>query len=170
LILSYYISYSHGLSENIAKVIFKHLLQFIRFCLSKNIYYFDINPSNIIFDNQNKIKIIDYGNAHFFQNQNMIFNKDYCKNELKSPEMWEKNEFKGEKSIIFILGAFLFNLVTGKYGFQKSEKNDKLYILIINGANDNYEKYWDQIGKLNINKDFSDNFNNLYISMVQYNT
>ena len=169
MILSYYIGYSHGLTENIAKVIFKHLLQFIQFCLSKNIYYFDINPSNIIFDNQNKIKIIDYGNAHFFQNQNMIFNKDYCKNEFKSPEMWEKNEFKGEKSIIFILGAFLFNLVTGKYGFQKSEKNDKLYKLIINGANDNYVKYWEQIGKLNNNKNFSDNFKNLYINMVQYN-
>jgi len=69
--------------------------------------------------------------------------------------MWEKNEFKGEKSIIFILGAFLFNLfITGGYGFQKSEKNDILYKLIKNGTNDNYVKYWEQIGKLNINKDF----------------
>ena len=38
-----------------------------------------------------------------------------------------KNEFKGEKSIIFILGAFLFNLVAGRYGFQKSKK--KWYII-----------------------------------------
>ena len=123
MILIYYIGYSHGLSENIAKVIFKHhLFQFIRFCLSKNIYYFDINPSNIIFDNRNKIKIIDYGNAHFFQNQNMIFNKDYCKNEFKNPEMWEKNEFKGEKSIIFILGAFLFNLLLEDMVFKNRKK------------------------------------------------
>ena len=77
-----------------------------------------------------------------------------------------KNEFKGEKSIIFILGAFLFNLVAGRYGFQKSKKNDILYKLIINWVNDNY---WEQIGNLNNNKVFFNNFKNLYISMVQYN-
>jgi hypothetical protein len=44
----------------------------------------------------------------------MIFNKYYCKNEFKSQEMWKKNECKGEKSIIFMLGAFLFDLFSGR--------------------------------------------------------
>ena len=52
----------------------------------------------------------------------MIFNQDYCKNEFKNPEMWEKNEFKGEKSIIFILGAFLFNLLLEDMVFKNRKK------------------------------------------------
>ena len=50
--------------------------------------------------------------------------------------------------------------------FKNRKKNDILYKLIINWVNDNY---WEQIGNLNTNKVFFNNFKNLYISMVQYN-
>ena len=41
--------------------------------------------------------------------------------------MWEKDEFDGKKSDIFSLGAVLFVLVAGHYGFVTSQENDKYY-------------------------------------------
>ena len=80
-----------------------------------------------------------------------------------------KKEYDGVKSDIFSLGVVLFNLVTGACGFDISTVNDKYYKFIVEADNSgNYDNYWDSI-KFNTDKiKPSEDFKNLYISMVAH--
>ena len=79
--------------------------------------------------------------------------------------MWEKSGYIGEKADIFSLGALLFNLVTGIFGFKTSKKNDSFYKYIISH---DIERYWNSINDI-IKFDLSQEFKDLYIQMVSYN-
>ena len=68
--------------------------------------------------------------------------------------MWAKSIYKSVESDIFSLGAVLFNLLTGRVGFNTSQKSDELYKLINNNKGDDNESYWNAI-KTEIKKEFS---------------
>ena len=159
-----------GFSEKHAKVIFKKILEAIKYCHDRNICHLDIKPCNIMFDNDFEPVILDYGFATEFRDKNNeIKIKEYNgTKQYKCPEIWKKKEYSGEKADIFSLGVVLFNLVTGRIGFQTSKTDDEIYNLIIEGEkNRTYENYWDIIkGAV---KELSENFKNLYIKMVAYN-
>ena len=159
-----------GFSEKHAKVIFKKILEAIKYCHDRNICHLDIKPCNIMFDNDFEPVILDYGFATEFRDKNNeIKIKEYNgTKQYKCPEIWEEKEYSGEKADIFSLGVVLFNLVTGRCGFVTSKTDDPIYSLIIEGEkNGTYENYWDSIkGAV---KELSENFKNLYIKMVAYN-
>ena len=46
-------------------------------------------------------------------------------------EIYKQRLYDGVKIDIFSLGVILFNLVTGKYGFEEAKVKDKLYRLIM---------------------------------------
>ena len=163
-----------GFSEKHAKVIFKKILEAIKYCHDRNICHLDIKPCNIMFDNDFEPVILDYGFATEFRDKNNeIKIKEYNGTEqYKCPEIWKKKEYSGEKADIFSLGVVLFNLVIGSCGFVTSTKYDPYYNLIIKGEeNGTYENYWNKIlGAINKeNKLLSENFKNLYLEMVAYN-
>ena len=165
-----YVTIRDGFSETHAKVIFKKILEAIKYCHDRNICHLDIKPCNIMFDNDFEPVILDYGFATEFRDKNNeIKIKEYNgTKQYKCPEIWKKNEYSGEKADIFSLGVVLFNLVTGRIGFQTSKTDDEIYNLIIEGEkNGTYENYWDSIkGAV---KELSENFKDLYIKMVAYN-
>ena len=169
--LYYYLKrMQYGLLEKHAKVIFKKIALAIKFCHDRNISHLDIKPLNIVFDKKFEPILIDYGFAEKYMNSHMepiIFKGRKGTENYISPEMWKNKGYKGVEADIFSLGAILFNLVTGKSGFQSSKRSDKGYKLIINNK-DNYEKYWEYI-KSGIKVNFSQEFKNLYIKMVAYN-
>jgi serine/threonine protein kinase len=124
-----------------------------------------------MFDNKFEPVIIDFGFATEIRDQNKNIkklDKFWGTKEYKCPEIWEEKEYSGETADIFSLGVVLFNLVTGRIGFQTSKTDDEIYNLIIEGEkNRTYENYWDIIkGAV---KKLSENFKNLYIKMVSYN-
>ena len=55
-----YIQNSDKFSERQAKIIFKKIVEGIKFCHNKNICHLDIKPANIIFDNKFEPIIIDF--------------------------------------------------------------------------------------------------------------
>ena len=153
-----------GFSEKHAKVIFKKILEAIKYCHDRNICHLDIKPCNIMFDNDFEPVILDYGFATEFRDKNNeIKIKEYNgTKQYKCPEIWEEKEYSGEKADIFSLGVVLFNLVIGSCGFVTSTKYDPYYNLIIEGT---YENYWNKIlGAINKeDKKLSENFKNLYL-------
>ena len=160
-----------GFSEKHAKVIFKKILEAIKYCHDRNICHLDIKPGNIMLDNKFEPVIIDFGFATEIRDQNKNIkklDKFWGTKEYKCPEIWEEKEYSGEKADIFSLGVVLFNLVTGRCGFVTSKTDDPIYSLIIEGEkNGTYEKYWNSIkGAV---KKLSENFKDLYIKMVAYN-
>ena len=58
--LLYYVQ-NYRFSEKQAKIIFKKIVEGIKFCHNKNICHLDIKPANIIFDNKFEPIIIDFG-------------------------------------------------------------------------------------------------------------
>ena len=57
--LLYYVQ-NYRFSEKQAKIIFKKIVEGIKFCHNKNICHLDIKPANIIFDNKFEPIIIDF--------------------------------------------------------------------------------------------------------------
>ena len=168
----YVINMNNGFSETHAKVIFKKIVEAIKYCHDKNICHLDIKPSNVIFDNKFEPIILDFGYSTYFRDENKNIKEleeGKGTKEYICPEMWEGKKYSGEKADIFSLGAVLFNLVSGKNGFPTSKTDDPIYSLIKEGESlENYEKYWKVLPDA-IFKELSENFKNLYIKMVSYN-
>ena len=166
--LLYYL-YNQNFSEDHARVIFKKIVEAIKFCHEKGICHLDIKPANIMLDKEYRLIIIDFGYAaKFIDNNN---NKIYFTNgkgtkNYASPDMRVRKEYDGEKCDIFSLGQVLFNLVTRKSGFITSKPNDSFYCLI---KDKKYEEYWKKIFGEGIKEDLSQNFKNLYLKMVAFN-
>ena len=136
----YVVNNNNGFSEKHAKVIFKKIVEAIKYCHDRNICHLDIKPCNIMFDNKFEPVIIDFGYATEIRDQNKNIkklDKFWGTKQYKCPEIWEEKEYSGEKADIFSLGVVLFNLVTGRIGFHTSKTDDPIYSLIIEG-----EKKW----------------------------
>ena len=149
------------LSEKHAKIIFKRIIEGIKFCHDKKICHLDIKCDNIMFDKEFNPIIIDFGFSEILENESDKVQGVRGYKSYRSPEMWKKDEFDGKKSDIFSLGVVLFNLVAGHYGFVTSQENDKYYKHI---RNENYKAYWKKFEDY----EFSEDFKELYQSMIAY--
>ena len=162
-----YIQNSDKFSERHAKILFKKIVEGIKFCHKKNICHLDIKPANIIFDNEFEPIIIDFGLSKKIKDDKNEILQYIGKTgtiQYECPEMWEIGKYTGVEADIFSLGVLLFNLISTKCGFGKATNNDPYYSLIING---NYIQYFD-IFKNIINVELSENFKDLYTKMIAY--
>ena len=167
--LYYYLKFmDDGFSELHAKVIFKKIVETIKYCHDRKICHLDIKPENIMLDNKFEPNIIDFGFSTEFKNDNdeiIKLNAIQGTEKYKCPEIWEEKEYSGDKVDIFSLGVVLFNLVIGSLGFVTSEESDEYYNEIKTGT---YEKYWKKISVVINKEELSTDFKNLYIKMVAY--
>ena len=106
--------------------------------------------------------------TQFLQNNQPIALNDfvgtirYC-----SPQIHDHQPYNGEKADIFSLGAILIKLVTGRQGFNGSGVNDPCYQFIRNGNIPQYWNHWDHF--TGDHNNYSNEFKDLYISMVSFN-
>ena len=82
----------------------------------------------------------------------------------KAPEMLLNLPYNGIKADVFSLGQILFNIVTGINGFNSARHNDNYYRLIFQ---QDFEHYWQRIENT-YHLNLSQNFKNLFITMVSY--
>ena len=148
-----------GLKENHAKFIFYQILKGVKFIHDNEICHRDIKTQNILLDSNYHPKICDFGFATYISHnlKDCLGTKNYA-----APEIWEGRPYNGKKVDIFSLGVLLFNLITGKYGFENSTKNNECYKFIICKK---YDKFWEKNKPFeNLPKEFKD----LYIKMISY--
>ncbi|MDD5454395.1 MAG: serine/threonine-protein kinase [Candidatus Ratteibacteria bacterium] len=105
-----------------------------------DIVHGDIKPSNILFNEENQVRITDFGLSHFSSNSflnilsNMLIFGLLVKNDLRggTPAYMSPEQFKGAKpdksADIYALGALLFELFTGNlpyspYAFSNNRKS-----------------------------------------------
>ena len=160
---------NYNISEKHAKFLFKQIVKGIQFCHNRNVCHLDINPGSFIFDKEFNLVLCDFSFAERIKNEkNEIntFKKNIGLREYECPEIWTKKGYKGVEADVFSLGAVLFKLVTGKNGFSSSKASNEYYSLIMNNNKESEESYWNQI-KTNItNKEFSNEFKQLYLKMI----
>ena len=150
-----------GFQERQAKLIFKKILNGIQAIHNANICNRDINPGNIIFDDNYNPKIYSFDfsclNANNLQDRG-------GKREFAPPEIFANQPYNGFKYDIFSLGQLLFMLVNGRFGFQSSHNDDHYYARI---RNHQYDAYWQQALQQNLNP--SESFKTLFVRMVSHN-
>ena len=152
---------NHGFGERQAKLIFKKILLGVRVMHNANICHRDLKSENILFDNDFNPKIYGYDFIHMNAND---LNEFMGTINYAAPEILLHNPYNGIKADIFSLGQILFNLVTGRLGFNNANMQDNLYRLIILHQ---YIEYWERIHE-NIPLNVSQEFRDLFLSLVAF--
>lgn len=152
---SYYLKNIGNIPEDFIIKIFKQLLNCVSYLHDKKIMHRDIKPNNILFDENNDIKITDFGLCALSlkDNQNNINNNTYIivsyrdgklfggktrcgPIEFASPEV-EKKIFYGVEVDIFQLGLTMLVLVSTEYPISFKEISEQKSFREIN---ENYIK------------------------------
>jgi serine/threonine protein kinase len=117
------------LDEQEAVGLFVQIIEALEYCHSKNISHRDIKLENILIENSNKIKIIDFGFATCKQKKNYI----YCGTpNYMAPEIIKKIDYLGPPVDIWACGVLLYIITTGGFPFGSS-KESKVFKKIIKG-------------------------------------
>lgn len=90
------------------------LINAIEYSHNNGIIHRDINPSNILLDDDNNVKLIDFGICKIkdMLNSATVFN--LATNAYSAPEVNQHSENATEKSDLYSLGAVIYYLFTGQ--------------------------------------------------------
>ena len=167
-----YICYAkQGFGETFGKKIFSKIIKGMETIHDLGYCHKDLSLSNIFLDELYEPKIGDFGAA--MENRNDL--EEFISTPgFQAPEIIEKLPHDGQKADIFSLGQILFLIVFGKKGFDKPNRQDEFYKLIIEKEEKNSLKekeeclknYWKKIGASIKNEIISEDFKDLYMKMV----
>ena len=150
--------------ENYCKIIFEKILKGIKSLHDKRICHLDINPNNILLDDNYIPKICDFGLATFINGEDdselyNILGTAF----FKPPQMYINSSYNGIRADIFCLGVTLFALLTNKPCFRAASKKDKYYKNLLDNHN-KYENYF----KKKFNIELKEVFLDLFYKMVAF--
>ena len=145
-----------GFGRLYSKIIFKKIVQGVKFFHDEGICNLDIKLQNILFDRNFDPKICDFGFACI--NSSQV--KKNCGTEaFKAPEVGI-GRYNGLKADIFSLGTSLILLVTGKLAFKNTKERKSPYQVFIEDKN----QFWTDFKKkhgMNLSPEFEDLCNNM---------
>lgn len=124
-----YVRKRSRISENVAKFIFKQIIEGIHFIHSKNIVHRDIKLDNILIDINNTIKICDFGVSKSVRKGEIIY--DQCGTPAYiAPEILRNTGYDGFGVDIWSAGVVLYTMLTGTVPFKANHLKD-LHKLIL---------------------------------------
>ena len=90
----------------------------------------DIKPENLLIDENDRVKITDFGLSLFAKNGNDLVRNVAGSSLFFSPEICIGNvTYRGKKSDVWALGVTLYYMVFKKYPFMARSRDD-LYLSI----------------------------------------
>jgi len=115
---------AHGrLKTNEARKFFRQILSAIDYCHKNSIIHRDIKPENLLLDENDNIKITDFGFANFYSEDKLL--DTFCGSPCyMPPEMIMGIKYMGTKVDVWGLGIILYSLLTGQLPFYGSELNE----------------------------------------------
>jgi len=119
------------MSEDDARRIFRQLVNALQYLHNKCIAHRDIKLENVMLDERNQVKLIDFGFSTCIPNEQRI--KIFCGTpSYMAPEIVRKTEFCGPPTDIYASGVLLFAFFCGQFPYRG--QNDKeLYNKIMVG-------------------------------------
>ena len=119
------------LEESESKQLFRQIISAIEYCHGRNIAHRDIKLDNILLDQKNNVKIIDFG----FSTMNSQDEKSrvFCGTpSYMAPEIVGRRDYYGLQADIWALGILLYAMLIGKMPF-KAYNDKELYRRIEKG-------------------------------------
>jgi len=117
------------LKENVARHVFKKLLNGIKHIHDSGLVHRDIKSDNIMITDFCNPKIVDFGFAAdvHAEDRNGFFTQKVGTPAYMAPELLAGAPYKGTEVDIFALGIVLFQMVVGHPPFESATDNDLLY-------------------------------------------
>ncbi len=107
------------LTEEEIKTIFMQICEGLNYCHQKNIVHRDIKLENILLDEKNNVKIIDFGFSVIIEPDKKL--NIFCGTpSYMAPEIAGKVLYKGAPTDIWSLGIILYILLCGTFPFRGS--------------------------------------------------
>ncbi len=114
-----HLTFKPRLSEQECKHIFKQVLCAVMYLADNNIVHRDIKIENIIIDDTQQVKLIDFGNASYLPNSKSdYFTNFYGTLHVAAPEILNKVPYHGMPQEVWSLGVLLYTLAFGKRPFD----------------------------------------------------
>ena len=140
------------LCKKTAKILFRQIIQGIRYIHSRGIVHRDIKLENILLDLNNIIKICDFGVGKLIKPNTIL--KDQCGTPVyMAPEILKGNGYKGFPVDVWSAGVALYIMLSGTLPFNKDKDHDLEYSIL----NNNIKEI----------KDISDEGNNLLKNILE---
>lgn len=128
------------------RFIARSLFEAVDFAHSKGIAHRDLKLENLLFDNDFRIKLIDFGFSAEVGGSRVVrdgcgrcgdtvdtvFTEEIGTEMYMAPEIYE-HSYKGVEVDLFALGVILFLLVAQNRPFNVAKKDDKIYRLLASG-------------------------------------
>jgi len=84
----------------------------------------DIKPENILIDDENRVKLADFGVSFIMENGCDDISTTAGSNFYFSPEACRGSKYKGRANDLWAAGVTLFCMVSGKFPFTGSTYPD----------------------------------------------
>ena len=123
---------SRRIEEYQARSFFKQLMQALDFCHSLGVTHRDVKLENILLDQKQNVKLIDFGFSTWIaiERKVQLFCGTSC---YMAPEIVSGKEYCGPPTDIWAAGVLLFVMITGTFPF-KAGNNKELYSKIQRGS------------------------------------
>ena len=89
------------------------VLEGLKVLHQKSIFHRDINPKNIFITAENKVKIIDFGTAKFYEETEQT-RTNVVSDGYAPPEQYKTKSIEGAYTDIYAVGATMYRAITGK--------------------------------------------------------
>ena len=150
------------LGEKTAKILFRQIIQGIKYIHSRGIVHRDIKLENILLDLNNIIKICDFGVGKLIKPSTIL--KDQCGTPVyMAPEIIKGQGYHGFPVDIWSAGIALFIMLSGTLPFNKSKENGLEYSILnkelpkINGVSEEANNLLKNILEKDPNKRYTAN-------------
>jgi serine/threonine protein kinase len=116
---------SKRLDEDTARKLYRQLFSAIMYCHDNMIVHRDLKPENLLLDENNNLKIIDFGFVRTYSKDPFSTLKTFCGSMYYcAPEMINGTPYPGPASDIWSLGVILYVITNGYLPFRENNLED----------------------------------------------
>lgn len=141
------------ISEEKARKYFRQIISAINYVHQNSIVHRDLKIENVVVDQNDNIKILDFGLSNFYDNKNLL--KTFCGSlYFAAPELLHGQLYSGPEVDVWSLGIILYVMLCGKVPFDDDsvrELQNKIKSASFEFCSDISKKAKDLISKMIVN-------------------